>query len=69
MARSHRLKHQRVKDLREVLEAKRARRALSNVDYKGEVQMPTREAPLILAATKEDLLEEAHQLLLEIKQA
>ncbi|KDP35800.1 hypothetical protein JCGZ_10436 [Jatropha curcas] len=45
MARSQRLKGQRAKDLREVLEAKRAKRALSNGDYKAEAQVPKREAP------------------------
>ncbi|KDP26308.1 hypothetical protein JCGZ_22318 [Jatropha curcas] len=67
MARSRRSKHQSAKDLREVLEAKCAKRALSNSDCKGEAQMPKRETPLIQTPTKEDQLEEAHQLLLKIK--
>ncbi|KDP45130.1 hypothetical protein JCGZ_17462 [Jatropha curcas] len=45
------------------------KRALSNVDYKNEVQAPKREAPPIPTSNKEDQLEEVHQLLLEIKQA
>ncbi|KDP30708.1 hypothetical protein JCGZ_15507 [Jatropha curcas] len=54
MARSPRSKRQRAKDLREVLEAKRAKGALSNGDYKAEAQMPKREAPPILTPPKED---------------
>ncbi|KDP24272.1 hypothetical protein JCGZ_26625 [Jatropha curcas] len=69
MAQSRRLKRQRAKDLRELLEAKQAKRALSNSDCKAEAQMPKREAPPIATLTKEHQLEEAHQLLLEIKQA
>ncbi|KDP24707.1 hypothetical protein JCGZ_25698 [Jatropha curcas] len=69
MARSRRLKRQRAKDLREVLERKRAKRALSNNDCKAKAQMPKRDAPPILTPMKEGKLEEAHQLLLEIKQA
>ncbi|KDP29314.1 hypothetical protein JCGZ_19409 [Jatropha curcas] len=61
MARSRQSKRQRAKDLREVLEAKRAKRALSNSDCKAKTQMPKREAPLIPTPTKEDHLEEAHQ--------
>ncbi|KDP26272.1 hypothetical protein JCGZ_22439 [Jatropha curcas] len=69
IARSRRSKRQRAKDLREVLEVKRAKRALSNNDCKAEAQMPNREAPSIPTLMKEDQLEEAHKLLLEIKQA
>ncbi|KDP30686.1 hypothetical protein JCGZ_16393 [Jatropha curcas] len=69
MAPSRHSKRQRAKDLREVLEAKRDKRALSNVDYKAEGQVLKREAPPIPTSIKEDQLKEAHQLLHEIKQA
>ncbi|KDP22053.1 hypothetical protein JCGZ_02475 [Jatropha curcas] len=69
MARSQHSNCQRVKDLREVLEAKQAKRALFNNDYKAKAQVSKREASLISTPTKVDQLEEAHQLLLEIKQA
>ncbi|KDP26281.1 hypothetical protein JCGZ_22305 [Jatropha curcas] len=69
MARSQGSKRQRAKDFREVLEAKQAKRAISNSDYKAEAQMPKKEAPLIPTPMKENQLEEALQLLFEIKQA
>ncbi|KDP44564.1 hypothetical protein JCGZ_22146 [Jatropha curcas] len=59
----------RAKEIKEVLEVKQAKRALSNGDYKAEAQVFKREAPLIPTPNKEDQLEEAHQLLLKIKQA
>ncbi|KDP42649.1 hypothetical protein JCGZ_01706 [Jatropha curcas] len=67
MARSRRSKHRMAKDLREVLEVKLAKRALYNSEYKVEAQMPKGAAPPVPTPTKEDQLEEAHQLLLEIK--
>ncbi|KDP23780.1 hypothetical protein JCGZ_00149 [Jatropha curcas] len=69
MAHFHRSRRRRAKDVREVLQAKRAKRALSNVDYKAETQVPKREAPPIQTLIKEDPLEEAHQLFLELKRA
>ncbi|KDP29465.1 hypothetical protein JCGZ_19294 [Jatropha curcas] len=69
MARSGRSKRQSAKDLKEVLKVKRAKRALSNGDYKADAQVPKREAPPVPTLVKEDQLKEAHELLLEIKQA
>ncbi|KDP22764.1 hypothetical protein JCGZ_01981 [Jatropha curcas] len=68
MSRSHRSKSRRG---REVLESKRAKRALSNIDspIEAEAKVPKNRAPPVQMPINEDPLEEAHQLLLKIKQA
>ncbi|KDP25895.1 hypothetical protein JCGZ_23721 [Jatropha curcas] len=71
MSRYRRSKRRRARDLREVLESERAKGALSNAYtlIKDKIQVPKNETPLVQSSMNEDPLEEAHQLLFEIKQA